>query len=151
MKKQLIIVHHSLLDESIFPPCIKTRTSLMNIRTELIVTHDLCFGIQTLQNGERIFQSYPLGIGTGICGDSGFVQTAFIANADAVEIKTFGMRSGLTQRAGMMHFTITGDIQMITDAVEATPKVALAQLLYGEGSIAARCAAMDHEKFDFSG
>jgi len=55
------------------------------------------------------------------------------------------MRTGLRYRATMVKFSITGDVKMIPYILETSLQVTLSKLLYGEGNIAARRAAMNHQ------
>lgn len=43
-----------------------------------------------------------------------------------------------------MKCSIAGDVEMIADVAKASLQMAFTELVYGEGSIAARGAAMDH-------
>ena len=43
-----------------------------------------------------------------------------------------------------MKHAIAGDVEVVADVAEAALQMAFAELVYGEGSIAARGAAMDH-------
>lgn len=61
------------------------------------------------------------------------------------------MRTGLRYRATMVKFSITGDVKMIPYVLETSLQVTLSKLLYGEGNIAARRAAMNHQQLNLSG
>lgn len=60
------------------------------------------------------------------------------------------MRTGLRYRATMVKFSITGDVKMIPYILETSLQVTLSKLLYGEGNIAARRAAMNHQQLNLS-
>ena len=61
------------------------------------------------------------------------------------------MRTGLRYRATMVKFSITGDVKMIPYILETSLQVTVSKLLYGEGNIAARCAAMNHQQLNLTG
>lgn len=60
------------------------------------------------------------------------------------------MRTGLRYRATMMKFPVTGDVKMIPYIFETSLQVTLSKLLYGEGNIAARRAAMNHQQLNLT-
>ena len=60
------------------------------------------------------------------------------------------MRSRFRYRSAMVKFPIAGDVKMITYILETSLQMTLAKLLYGEGNIAARCAAMNHQQLNLS-
>ena len=50
----------------------------------------------------------------------------------------------------MVKFPITGDVKMIPYVLETSLQVTLSKLLYGEGNIAARRAAMNHQQLNLT-
>ncbi len=60
------------------------------------------------------------------------------------------MRARLRYRATMVKFSITGDVKMIPYIFETSLQVTLSKLLYGEGNIAARRAAMNHQQLNLT-
>ena len=55
------------------------------------------------------------------------------------------MSSRLVYRSAMVNCTITGDVKMITDVPKAAFQMTMTELFHGEGNIAARRAAMNHQ------
>lgn len=60
------------------------------------------------------------------------------------------MRAGFRYRATMMKFPIAGDVKMIPYILETSLQMTLSKLLYGEGNIAARRAAMNHQQLNLT-
>ena len=55
------------------------------------------------------------------------------------------MRPWFRYRPAMVKFPIASDVKMITYILETSLQMTLSKLLYSEGNIAARCAAMNHQ------
>ena len=91
-----------------------------------------------------------LPFGTGIGRPPVTVKSALIANTDTCLIKAFRMSSYPFNGAGSLDVAIFPDIKVIADILESALQVALPKLLYGEGNIAARCAAMNHQQLNLT-
>lgn len=122
----------------------------MNRCTQLIMPHNLCFRILMFENRQQIKQREALRLCSRICRATILIQPAFITYPDTVPVETSHVRTGLRYWATMVKFPIAGDIKMIADILEATLQMTLPKLLYGEGNIAARRAAMNHQQFNLA-
>ena len=60
------------------------------------------------------------------------------------------MRPWFRYRPTMVKFPITGDVKMIPYVLETSLQMTLSKLLYGEGNIAARRAAMNHQQLNLT-
>ena len=60
------------------------------------------------------------------------------------------MRPWFRYRPAMVKFPIAGDVKMITYILETSLQMTLSKLFYGEGNIAARCAAMNHQQLNLT-
>ena len=76
-------------------------------------------GIVCFQLPEQIEQGAFLRISARIGGTAFFVESAFIADADALVVPTGGMGANLMDRTTNVYFTVTGDIEMISYVREA--------------------------------
>lgn len=118
--------------------------------TQLIMPHNLCFRILMFENRQQIKQREALRLCPRICRATILIQSAFITYPDAVPVETSHVRAHFRYRAAMMHLPVPGDIKMIADILEAPLQMTLPKLLYGEGNIAARRAAMNHQQFNLA-
>ncbi len=65
-------------------------------------------------------------------------------------VETSHMRTGFRYGTAMMQFPVAGDVKMIPYIVETSLQMTLSDLLYSEGNIAARCAAMNHQQLNLT-
>ena len=98
---------------------------------------------EPLQEGPH---TVTLGLGARVAGIAGSIQTALIADADAVLVVALAVGTHLPQRTTLMHLAVAGDVIMVTDVFVAEPlMVGLALpervLLGGAGG-----AAVQHDK-----
>ena len=117
----------------------------MDRSTQLIMSRYLRLRILMLENRQQIEQSKALCRGSCIRRSAIFIQPAFITNPDTVPVESTRMSTDFRDRTTMMKNSVPGDIKVIADILESALQVALPKLLYGEGNIAARCAAMNHQ------
>ena len=129
---------------------VKTGTSFMNRSTKLIMPHDLCFRILMFENRQQVKQRKTLRLRSRICRTAFFIQSTFIADSNTVPVESSHMRSRFRYRPAMVKFPIAGDVKMITYILETSLQMTLSKLLYGEGNIAARCAAMNHQQLNLT-
>ena len=89
-----------------------------------------------------------LEIGAGIGRMSLFVKAAFIADADAMGIPAFGMRTRLPDGAKRLYVTVPADIKMITCAGEAPAQVVCSQVMFRVATVGTRSGTVDDDKID---
>lgn len=123
----------------------------MNRSTKLIMPHDLRFRILMFENRQQVKQRKTLRLRSRVCRTAFFIQSTFIADSNTVPVESSHMRSRFRYRPAMVKFPIAGDVKMITYILETSLQMTLSKLFYGEGNIAARCAAMNHQQLNLSG
>ena len=99
---------------------------------------------------EQFLHRYLLGQGAGVLAATVLVQTALIADADAVGIETLGVSSHLTLRTTRIERAILRDVVMITYSLETSCLMTRFQLLYREVLIHSRCTAMKYNQRNIS-
>ena len=102
--------------------------------------------IVRLQLAEQIEERTLLGVGAGVGRPALLVQTAFIADADAMVVPAGGMGTDVMDGTAAVHLTVARDVEVIADVRKATLQVATAQGLDREIDIAARGTAMDYQE-----
>ena len=127
---------------------VEARTVLADIRAELAVAQDAGVRIVRLQLAEQIEERTLLGVGAGVGRPALLVQTAFVADADAVVVPAGGMGTDVVDGTAAVHLAIAGDVEVVADVGKATLQVAAAQSLDREIDIATRRAAMDYQEAD---
>ena len=125
---------------------IEARAILPDIRTELAVSQDAGVRIVRLQLAEQVQQGAFLGVGAGIGRAARFVQTAFIADADAVVVPAGGMGTDVMDGTATVYLAVAGDIEVVANLSKTTLQVAAAQGFDREVDIAARGTAMDYQE-----
>ena len=127
---------------------VEARTVLADIRAELAVSQDAGVRIVRLQLAEQIEERTLLGVGAGVGGTALLVQTAFVADADAVVVPAGGMGTDVMDGTATVYLAVAGDIEVVANLSKTTLQVATAQSLYREIDIATRRAAMDYQEAD---
>ena len=91
---------------------------------EVAVTEDLGLGVVLLQGTEQGGHGCLLEVGTGVGGIAALVESALVADTEAVGIEPLGMGTGLVLGAPDMQMAVTGDVVVVAAAVEAPCTVA---------------------------
>ena len=127
---------------------VEARTVLADIRAELAVAQDAGVRIVRLQLAEQIEERTLLGVGAGVGRPALLVQTAFVADADAVVVPAGGMGTDVMDGTATVYLAVAGDIEVVANLSKTTLQVATAQSLDREIDIATRRAAMDYQEAD---
>ena len=127
---------------------VEARTVLADIRAELAVAQDAGVRIVRLQLAEQIEERTLLGVGAGVGRPALLVQTAFIADADAMVVPAGGMGTDVMDGTATVYLAVAGDIEVVANLSKTTLQVATAQSLDREIDIATRRAAMDYQEAD---
>lgn len=122
----------------------------MNRSTKLIMPHDLRFRILMFENRQQVKQRKTLRLCSRICRTPFFIQSTFITDSNTVSVESSYMRTRFRYRSAMVKFSIAGDVKVIPYILETSLQVTLAKLLYSEGNIAARRAAMNHQQLNLT-
>lgn len=135
------------LKPPILPFCIEARTRLVYWVTELIMSQYASLRIICFQLSQQIEQGTFLGIRPCICRSAAFIQSAFVADADALVIPSCSMCSDLVNRTTDVYFTVTCDVEMISDACKAPCQMTSSKSFYGEILVTACCWTMNYQEF----
>jgi len=82
-----------------------------------------------------------LSLGTRVGLTTFLIETALVADTDGVLVVVAGMGPDEILMTGLINLTITGDVVMVAGEAE-TGLVTGYQVFHGEGTVAARRAAM---------
>ena len=110
---------------------IKTRTGLLD-PGEVSVTENLGFWIVGAEALEEFYHGLLLGWGASVGWVAVGIETALVANADAVGVVMLGMGADFALRAAGVDYSIFRDVVVVADGAEATSLVAGFQGFYRE-------------------
>ena len=128
---------------------IETRTGLLD-PGEVSVTDDFCFGIVGAEALEEFYHGLLLGWRASVGGIAVGIETALVANADAVGVVMFGMGTGHFLWAARIDHAVLGDVVVVADGAEATSLVAGFQGFYREIPGYPCGGTMDYDQVYFS-
>ena len=128
---------------------IEARTALANPR-EVAMAQDLGTGIVKGETVEEVFQRFLLGWSASVGRVAVLVETALIANADAVGVVVAGVSAHLAFWTTGIDHAILRNVIVVTDALEASCLVAGFQGFYWEVLVNTCGTAMYHNQIDFS-
>ena len=118
----------------------------MDGSAELPMPQDPGTGVILLQLTEQIEQGAFLRISARIGGTAFFVESAFVADADALVVPAGGMGANLMDRTTNMYFTVTGDIEMIADIGKTPCQMTAAKRFHRKMTVTARSATMNYQE-----
>ena len=118
----------------------------MNGCTQLIMPQNPGIRIIHLQLPEQVKQRTLLRISTCIGGTSFLIESALIANADALVIPTGGMGANLVNRTANVHPTVTSNVEMITDTGKTPRQMSAAKRLHRKTPVATRGTTMNYQE-----
>ena len=110
---------------------IETRTGLFD-PGEVSVTEDLGFGIVGAEALEKFYHGLLLGRSASVGGIAVGIETALVANANAVGVVMLGMGAGFALGAAWVDHAVFRDVVVVADGSEATSLVAGFQGFYRE-------------------
>ena len=137
-----------LLQFLIFLLRIKARTRLVHRVAELVVAQDTSAGIVALELTQEVEEGTTLGVGAGVGRMAVFVQTALVADADALVVPAGGMGAYLMHGAAGMNLAVAGNVEVIAYAGKAAVQMGTAQGFDGKRTVATGGAAMDDQETD---
>ena len=115
---------------------------------ELVVAQDTGAGIVELELTQEVEEGTTLGVGAGVGRMPVFVQTALVADADALVVPAGGMGTYLMHGTTGMNLAVAGDVEVIADVGEAAVQMGTAQGVDGKRTVATGGAAMDDQETD---
>ena len=145
------ISHLLDMEVDVFQPFlyIEARTGFLD-PGEVSVTQDFGIGIVGAETLQELYQGLLLGGSTRVGRLAVGIQTALVANADAVGVVTLGMCSNHLLGATRIDGAVLGDVVVVTDRAETLRLVAGFERFYREVAVYSSGRAMDDDKIDFS-
>ena len=128
---------------------IETRTGLLD-PWEVSVTENLGFGIVGAEALEKFYHGLLLGWRAGVGGIAVGIETALVANANAVGVVMLGMGAGFALGTAGIDHAVFRDVVVVADGSEATSLVAGFQGFYWEIPGYPCGGTMDYDQIDFS-
>ena len=128
---------------------IKTRTGLLD-PGEVSVTKNLGFGIVGAEALEKLYHSLLLGWRAGVGRIAVGIETALVADANAVGVVMLGMGTGHLLGTARVDGAVLGDVVVVADGAEATSLVAGFQGFYREIPGYLCSGTVDYYQIDFS-
>ena len=95
------------------------------------MTEDECIRVVGLQTGEHRLEGKFLCRGSGVVITTIYIQSPFVADADAVGVVVSGMGTGYILTPTGVDVSVAGDVIMVADTIIATASVARIEVLYG--------------------
>jgi len=120
---------------------IEAGTVLMDL-WQVAVAEDQSIGEVGLQTGEHRVQGAFLCRGAGVGVTAFLVQSALVADSNALGIVVSGMGAGYLLALAGVDEPVPGDVVVVTYTVKATGFVAGIEVLFSEILVAACCTAM---------
>ena len=114
------------------------------------VTNDFGIRIVKAEAFQKFYHTTLLGFCTGISGSAVGIETALVANADAVGVVMLGMGTGHFLWAARVDFSILGDVVVVADGLEATRLVTGFKVFNREIAVGSGGRAMNDDKVYFS-
>ena len=102
---------------------VEARTLLANAG-EVTMTEDGGIGVVEAEALEEFFHRYLLGEGTGVGWFAVGIESALIADADAVGIVVSGVSANLSLRSARVEGAVLGDVVVVADGFETSCEVA---------------------------
>ena len=109
---------------------------------QVAVAEDQSIGEVGLQTGEHRVQGAFLCRGAGVGVTAFLVQSALVADSNALGIVVSGMGAGYLLALAGVDEPVPGDVVVVTYTVKATGFVAGIEVLFSEILVAACCTAM---------
>ena len=109
------------------------------------MTEDGGIGVIEAEALEEFLHCYLLGEGTGVGWFAVGIESALIADGDAVSVVVSGVSSDLSLRAARVEGTILGDVVVVADGFETSGEVAGFQVFYREVLCRTGCRAVQYD------
>ena len=112
---------------------------------EVTMTEDGGIGIVEAEALEEFFHRYLLGESTGVGWFAVGIESALIADGDAVGVVVSGVSADLSLRATRVEGTILGDVVVVADGFETSGEVTGFQVFYREVLGRTGCRAVQYD------
>ena len=120
---------------------VEARAFLAHAR-EVTMAEDFCIRVVEAEAAEEFLHRYLLCEGTGVGRFAAGIESALIADGDAVGVVVSGVSSDLSLRSARVEGTIFGDVVVVADGFETSCEVAGFQVFYREVLGHTGCRAM---------
>ena len=112
---------------------------------EVTMTENGGIGVVEAERVEEFLHRYLLGEGTGVGWFAVGIESALIADGDAVGVVVSGVSTDLSLWAARVEGTILGDVVVIADGFETSGEVAGFQVFYREVLGRTGCRAVQYD------
>ena len=123
---------------------VEARAFLAHAR-EVTMAEDFCIRVVEAEAAEEFLHRYLLCEGTGVGWFAVGIESALIADGDAVGVVVSGVSSDLSLRATRVEGTILGDVVVIADGFETSGEVTGFQVFYREVLGHTGCRAVQYD------
>ena len=123
---------------------IEARAFLAHAR-EVTMAEDFCIRVVEAEAAEEFLHRYLLCEGTGVGRFAVGIESALIADADAVGIVVSGVSANLSLRSARVEGAVLGDIVVVADGFETSGEVAGFQVFYREVLGRTGCRAVQYD------
>ena len=123
---------------------VEARAFLAHAR-EVTMAEDFCIRVVETEAAEEFLHRYLLCLGTGVGRFAVGIESALIADADAVGIVVSGVSANLSLRSARVEGAVLGDIVVVADGFETSGEVAGFQVFYREVLGRTGCRAVQYD------
>ena len=109
------------------------------------MAEDFCIRVVEAEAAEEFLHRYLLGEGTGVGWFAVGIESALIADGDAVGIVVSGGGADLSFWAARVEGTVLGDVVVVADGFETSCEVTGFQVFYREVLGCTGCRAVQHD------
>ena len=134
------------MEVDVFEPLLGVETwTLLANAGEVTMTEDGGIGIVEAERVEEFLHRYLLGEGTGVGLLAVGIESALIADADAVGVVVSGVGSDLSFWAARVEGAVLGDVVVVADGFETSGEVTGFQVFYREVLGHTGCRAVQYD------
>ena len=112
---------------------------------EVTMTENGGIGVVEAERVEEFLHRYLLGEGTGVGWFAVGIESALIADGDAVGVVVSGVSANLSLWAARVEGTVLGDVVVVADGFETSGEVAGFQVFYREVLGRTGCRAVQYD------
>ena len=123
---------------------VEARAFLAHAR-EVTMAEDFCIRVVEAEAAEEFLHRYLLCEGTGVGWFAVGIESALIADGDAVGVVVSGVGADLSLWAARVEGTILGDVVVVADGFETSGEVAGFQVFYREVLGHTGCRAVQYD------
>ena len=109
------------------------------------MAEDFCIRVVEAEAAEEFLHRYLLGESTGVGWFAVGIESALIADADAVGIVVSGVSANLSLRSARVEGAVLGDVVVVADGFETSGEVAGFQVFYREVLGRTGCRAVQYD------